>query len=77
MPSDLIRGWIPVRAKKTRQTKDKSPVLIQSEPIRLLGGAYGNAHAETSGVVILFSWAGRGQTPVGLRGACSQRIIAP
>ncbi len=22
MPSDLIRGWVPVRVKKTRQTKD-------------------------------------------------------
>jgi hypothetical protein len=22
MPSDLIRGWIPVRVKKTRQTKN-------------------------------------------------------
>jgi hypothetical protein len=22
MPSDLIRGWVPVRVKKTRQAKD-------------------------------------------------------
>jgi hypothetical protein len=28
MPSDLIRGWIPVRAKKTRQTKNGASVLI-------------------------------------------------
>ena len=35
MPSDLIRGWNPVRVKKTRQNKNQSPVLMQSEPIRL------------------------------------------
>jgi len=27
--------WTPVRVKKTRQKKDQSPVLIQSEPTRL------------------------------------------
>jgi hypothetical protein len=25
MPSDLIRGWIPVRVKKTRQNKNLEP----------------------------------------------------
>src|SRR5882757_10061180 len=25
MPPDLIRGWIPVRVKKTRQTKHQKP----------------------------------------------------
>ncbi len=25
MPSDLIRGWIPVRVKKTRQTNSLEP----------------------------------------------------
>jgi hypothetical protein len=36
MPSDLIRGWIPVRVKKTRQNKKAgASVLVQSEPIRL------------------------------------------
>jgi hypothetical protein len=32
MPSDLIRGWMPVRVKKTRQNKTSSSVLIHSEP---------------------------------------------
>src|ERR1700692_3122250 len=32
MPSDLIRGWAPVRVKKTRQTKIGTPVLMPSEP---------------------------------------------
>jgi hypothetical protein len=35
MLSDLIRGWVPVRVKKTRQNKDWAfQVLIQSEPNR-------------------------------------------
>jgi hypothetical protein len=25
MPSDLIRGWTPVRVKKTRQNKNPDP----------------------------------------------------
>src|ERR1700729_2991337 len=37
MPSDVIRRWTPVRVKKTRETKDQSPVLIQPEPTRLPG----------------------------------------
>jgi hypothetical protein len=32
MPSDLIRGWTPVRVKKTRKKRIQSPVLMQSEP---------------------------------------------
>ncbi len=36
LPSDLIRGWIAVRGKKTRQNKRseiRAPVLMQSEPM--------------------------------------------
>ena len=32
MPSDLIRGWMPVRVKKTRENKVSYRVLMQSEP---------------------------------------------
>jgi hypothetical protein len=36
MPPDLIRGWGPIRVKKTRQSKNlELSVLIQSEPIML------------------------------------------
>src|ERR1700675_4424035 len=35
MPSDLIRGWSPVRVKKTRQTENPQPYPILSKRIRL------------------------------------------
>ena len=38
MPSDLIRGWIPVRVKKTRQNKRIGRVLPSRAPARLLAG---------------------------------------
>src|SRR5712691_96273 len=31
MPSDLIRGWISVRVKKTRQNNKIEPRLVESE----------------------------------------------
>jgi hypothetical protein len=44
MPSDVIRGWKPVRVKKTRQTKNLEP---GSDPIRTglyaAGGRYAAA----------------------------------
>src|SRR3981189_1469730 len=33
--------WAPVRVTKTRQNKSRSPVLIQSEPIRLQSATAG------------------------------------
>ncbi|SHN87272.1 hypothetical protein SAMN05444170_7098 [Bradyrhizobium erythrophlei] len=33
MPSDLIRGWVPVRVKKTRQTENLQARLLQSNPV--------------------------------------------
>jgi hypothetical protein len=32
MPSDLIRGWVPLRVKKTRKDKSATSVLVQSKP---------------------------------------------
>jgi hypothetical protein len=34
MPSDLIRGWIPVRVKKTRQNKNR----CSSAKVRAVNG---------------------------------------
>jgi len=39
MPSDLIRGWRPVRVKKTRQTKNPEPRFDSIETERALGFA--------------------------------------
>ncbi len=41
MPSDLIRGWKPVRVKKTRQIKNLEPRfdLIETEKALGAGGA--------------------------------------
>src|SRR5260370_21225104 len=36
MPSDLIRGWISVRVKKTRQNNKIEPRLVESEPKGLI-----------------------------------------
>src|SRR4051794_16621373 len=30
MPSDLIRGWVPVRVKKTRQNKNRNTALLRT-----------------------------------------------
>src|SRR5512144_1914692 len=36
MPSDLIRGWIPVRVKKTRQSKDRrQPSVVEARGVAL------------------------------------------
>jgi hypothetical protein len=35
MPSDLIRGWTPVRVKKTRQNKNLGPDIAQEKPVVL------------------------------------------
>ena len=35
MPRDLIQGVVLLRIKKTRQSKNRAPILIQSGPIRL------------------------------------------
>jgi hypothetical protein len=32
MPSDLIRGWMPVRVKETRQKKNRAPRVWASLP---------------------------------------------
>ena len=37
MPADLIRGWIPVRVKKTRQNKNLESGSDSSEPKKTLG----------------------------------------
>jgi hypothetical protein len=35
MPSDVIRGWAPVRVKKASKRESGASVLKQSEPIML------------------------------------------
>ncbi len=53
MPSDLIRGWIPVRVKKTRQNKNPEPrsdsigterALVQDGPVAT-GGPFAAPHS--------------------------------
>src|SRR5882757_6294190 len=52
MPSDLIRGWTPVRVKKTRQTK--APLVLDDHR-----GADGDAAIEIGHVVIGHAEAAR------------------
>jgi hypothetical protein len=38
MPSDLIRGWRPVRVRKTRQNNNLEPRFDSIEAEKALGG---------------------------------------
>src|SRR4051812_40740412 len=44
MPSDLIRGWIPVRVKKTRQNKNLEPRPDSIGTEEALGRAFSGRH---------------------------------
>jgi hypothetical protein len=44
MPPDLIRGWKPVRVKKTRQIKKLEPRFDSIETEKALAAAGANNH---------------------------------